>query len=216
VVREFPFCMDPYYKEQYFRKEVWLIDIYRFLLVSLGIEAILREPTIHRRREGLSNMIDLLGFEDIYHATIERIKALGGYKSAHGMGTLRWINYAEEPLSPDDLCHGLAAEPDSTDFNAGNIPSVTTLLEYCRGFISVDKDACRPGARLIHFTLKEYFSVDPRDWILSITTTTHIFDTLPGIFSRISASRSSSMSTVVLSSLSIKLKNLMIKSLAGL
>ena len=100
----------------------------RFLLASLNIEAILREPTIHRRRERLSNMTDGLGLEDVYGATIERIKEQGGYKSRLGMGALMWISYAEQPLGVDELCHALAIELGSPDFNLGNMPSISTAV----------------------------------------------------------------------------------------
>ena len=51
------------------------MDMYRFLLASLNIEAILQESTIYRRREILSKMTDGLGLGDVYGATIEWIKA---------------------------------------------------------------------------------------------------------------------------------------------
>ena len=137
-----------------------LIYIYRrFLLASLNIEAILQEPTIHRRRERLSNMTDGLGLEDVYGATIQRIKAQGGYKSRLGMGALMWISYAEVPLRPDELCYALVVGLGSTDFNAANIPSITTLVSCCQGLIAVDKE--ESTARLIHFTLREYFTAHP-------------------------------------------------------
>ena len=119
----------------------------------------MQEPTIHRRRERLSNMTDGLGLGGIYGATIERIKAQGGHKSRLGMGALMWISYAEVPLSPDELCHALAVELGSTDFNAANIPSIMTLVSCCQGLITVDKE--KSTVRLIHFTLREYFSAHP-------------------------------------------------------
>ena len=68
-----------------------------------------------------------LGLEDVYGATIERIKAQGGDKSRLGIGALMWISYAERRLGPDELCHALAIELGSTDFNLGNIPSISTF-----------------------------------------------------------------------------------------
>jgi len=84
-------------------------------------------------------MTDGSGLEDVYGATIERIKAQGGYKCRLGMGALMWISFAEVPLSPDELCHSLAIELGSTDFNTANIPSITTFSEllsraYYRGY----------------------------------------------------------------------------------
>ena len=104
-----------------------LICIFRFLLASLNIEAILQEPTVHRRQERLSNMTDGLGLEDVYGVTIERIKEQGGYKSRLGIGALMWISYAERPLEVDELRHALAIELGSWDFNPGNMPSISTL-----------------------------------------------------------------------------------------
>ena len=97
--------------------------------------------------------------EDVYGATIERIKAQGGYKCRLGMEALMWICYAEVPLSPDELCHALAIELGSTDFNAANIPSIATVVSCCQGLITVDKEASK--VRLIHFTLREYLSAPP-------------------------------------------------------
>ena len=117
----------------------------------MNIEAILQESTIYRRRERLNKMIDGLGLEDVYGATIERIKAQGGDKSRLGMGDLMWICHTERPLSPDELCHALAIELGSTDFNASNMPSIMTLVSCCQGLITTDKGAAT--VRLFRFTL---------------------------------------------------------------
>ena len=133
-----------------------LIDILRFLLASLNIEAILQESTIHRRRERLNSMTDGSGLGDAYCATIERIKAQGGDKSRLGMEALMWISHAERPLKADELCHALAIELGSKDFNTANAPSMSTLVSCCQGLIVVEKEAST--VRLIHFTLEEYLS----------------------------------------------------------
>ena len=69
-----------------------------------------------------------------------------------------WVSHAERPLSADEVCHALAVEPGSTEFNAGNVPSMSTLVTCCQGLITVDKEST---VRLIHFTLKEYLSAHP-------------------------------------------------------
>jgi len=136
-----------------------LTRIFRFLLVSLNIEAILQESTIYRRREKLNKMTDGLGLGDAYSATIERIKAQDGDKSKLGVAALMWISHAERPLKADELCHALAVELGSRDFNSGNLPSISTLVGCCQGLITVDKEAST--VRLIHFTLQEYLSAHP-------------------------------------------------------
>ena len=136
-------------------------DLYafRFLLVSLNIEAILHESTIHRRREKLSKMTNGLGLGDVYDATIERIKAQAGDKPRLGMAALMWISHAERPLQVDELCYALAVELGSPNFNTGNVPSISILVSCCQGLITVDKEAST--VRLIHFTLQEYLSAHP-------------------------------------------------------
>ena len=104
-------------------------------------------------------MTDGLRVGDVYSATIERIKAQDGDQSTLGMAALMWISHAERPLQADELCHALAVELGSTDFNADNTPSISTLVSCCQGLITVDKEAST--ARLIHFTLQEYLSAHP-------------------------------------------------------
>ena len=130
--------------------------MYRFLLVSLNIHAILGESTIHRRREQLSKITDGLGLGDAYCTTIERITAQGAGKSRLGIAALMWVSHAERPLTAGELCHALAVELGSKDFNAGNAPSISTVISCCQGLIRLDKEAS--VVRLIHFTLKEYLS----------------------------------------------------------
>jgi len=104
-------------------------------------------------------MTDGSGLEDVYGATIARIKAQVGDKSRVGMAALIWISHAERPLRADELCHALGVELGSTDFNIRNIPSMSTLVGCCQGLIAVDKEAST--VRLIHFTLQEYLSTHP-------------------------------------------------------
>ena len=96
---------------------------------------------------------------DVYDATISRIKAQDGDKSRLGMTALMWISHAERPPRAYELCHALAVQLGSTDFDVGNIPSMSTLVNCCQGLITVDKEGST--VRLIHFTLQEYLSSRP-------------------------------------------------------
>ena len=104
-------------------------------------------------------MTDGLGLGDAYSATIERIKMQDGDKSRLGMEALMWISHAERPLKADELCHALAIELGSRNFNSGNVPSISTLVGCCQGLMNVDKEVST--VRLIHFTLQEYLSAHP-------------------------------------------------------
>jgi len=104
-------------------------------------------------------MTNGLELGDVYGATIERIKAQDGDKSRLEMAALMWISHAERPLRADELCHALAVQLGSTDFDVGNIPSMSTLVNCCQGLITVDKEAST--VPLIHFTLQEYLFSRP-------------------------------------------------------
>ena len=80
-------------------------------------------------------MTDGFGLGDANDATIERIKAQGGDKSRLGMVALMWISHAERPLQAGELCHALAVELGSTDFDTSYAPSIPTLVGYCQGLV---------------------------------------------------------------------------------
>ena len=132
---------------------------FRFLLVSLNIDAILQEPTIHGRRQKLRAITDGLGLGSAYGETLGRIRRQGGGRARLGMTALMWISYSERPLKVAELCHALAVEIGSPNLNADGVPSIGTLLSCCQGLIGVDKEAST--VRLIHFTLQEYLRAHP-------------------------------------------------------
>ena len=133
--------------------------MYRFLLVSLNIDAILQETTIHRRRQKLNGMTNGLGLGGAYCATLDRIKEQGGEKARLGTAALMWVSYAERPLKTDELLYALGIEIGSPNLNSDNIPSIGILLARRQGLV-VDKEAST--VRLIHFTLQEYLRAHPQ------------------------------------------------------
>jgi len=75
------------------------------------------------------------------------------------MIALMWVSHAERPLRAGELCHALAVQLGSADFDVENIPSISTVVTCCQGLITVDKEGST--VRLIHFTLQEYLSTHP-------------------------------------------------------
>ena len=73
----------------------------------------------------MTNGLELGG---VYGATIKRIKAQEGDKSRLGITALMWISHAERLLQADELCYALATQLGSTEFDVGNIPSMSTLV----------------------------------------------------------------------------------------
>ena len=134
-----------------------------FLLVSLNIDAILGEVTLHQRRKKLDEMTKGEGLGDAYAATISRIKTQQRSMSKLGMEVLMWISHSERPLHVDELCHALGVEEGSTDLNIRNIPAIETLLACSLGLVTVEKSSST--LRLVHYTLQEYLSHNPNLFI---------------------------------------------------
>ncbi|RPA91655.1 ankyrin [Choiromyces venosus 120613-1] len=130
-----------------------------FLLVSLTIEAILGETTIHRRREKLEHMTNGQDVGDVYTATLDRIKAQKKDRSRLGMEAIMWISHSERPLRPEELCQALGVQLQSEDLNNDNQPTIRTILSCGLGLITLDSSSAT--VRLVHFTLQEYILANP-------------------------------------------------------
>jgi len=133
--------------------------MHRFLLVSLSIESILAEPTIHRRKERLKQMSKGQGVGDVYGATLERIKGQEKARSRLGMEAIMWIAYSERPLKPDELCQALGVEVGSDDLNKDNTPNIRTIIRCGLGLVTLDSSSST--VRLVHFTLQEHILANP-------------------------------------------------------
>ena len=130
-----------------------------FLLVSLNIDAILSELTLHQRRKKLGEMIKGDSLGDAYTATLSRVQAQPKNRSKLGMQVLMWVSHSERPLRIDELCHALGVEKGSSDLNIRNIPRIETLLACSLGLVTVEKFS--GTVRLVHYTLQEYLSRNP-------------------------------------------------------
>jgi len=133
-----------------------LTVISSFLLVSLNMDAILGEVTLHQRRKKLDEMTKGEGLGDAYAETLSRVKAQPKSQSKLGMEVLMWVSHSERPLHVDELCHALGVEEVSLDLNIRNIPAIETLLACSLGLVTVEKSSST--VRLVHYTLKEYLS----------------------------------------------------------
>ena len=133
--------------------------MFRFLLVSLNIDAVLREVKIAQRRKKLQVMARGNGLSDTYTATIRQLKAQKGNKSVLGMKVLMWVSYLERPLRAEELCHALAVETGSAGVDPNKIPALRTLLSSCLGLVTVE--ASSSTIRFVHLTLQEHLLSDP-------------------------------------------------------
>ena len=123
------------------------------------MDTILGEVTIRQRREKLEEMTLGDGLNDVYTATLTRLKAQKGYKSVLGLKVLMWVLYSERPLRTQELCHALGVRIGSADLDPENIPALRTVLSSCLGLVTVEGSSST--IRLVHFTLQEHLSRDP-------------------------------------------------------
>ena len=135
------------------------MEISRFLLVSLTMDAVLGQTTAYGRQQKLEKMTEGVDLKDVYGATLERIREEGGAKTRLGMAALMWVSHSERLLQLDELLDALSVEIGAADLNVGNISSSETLLSCCLGLVSVDREALT--VRLIHLTLREYLFTRP-------------------------------------------------------
>ena len=133
--------------------------MYRFLLVSLNIDAILGAITIRQRRKKLDEIIHGNRLGDAYTATLTQLRALKGDKSILGLKVLMWVLYSERTLQAQELCHALGVEIGSADLDPENVPALRTLVASCLGLVTVE--ASSSPVRLMHFTLQEHLFRDP-------------------------------------------------------
>ena len=140
-----------------------LTFVSRFLLVSLIMDAVLEDATVHQRRQTLRRMTNGFGLDDAYSTTLDRIRQQRGNRVKLGMEALMWISCSERPLKADALCHALAVEVGTADLNADNAPSIQTLLSCTLGLVTIDEQSST--VRLVYFTLQEYLVAHPNLFI---------------------------------------------------
>ena len=131
----------------------------RFLLVRIGMDAILAGTTIHQKRQALDRMANGLGLQDAYNTTLDRIRQQDGGRSKLGVDALMWISHCERPLRSEELCHALGVELEAEDFTVDNVPLIQTVLGCTLGLVTIDENSST--VRLLHLTLQEYLGQHP-------------------------------------------------------
>ena len=110
----------------------------RFLLVSLNIDAILREVTISARRQKLKEMTKGNHLGDAYATTLDRMKVQKDGRSTLRMEALMWVSNSERPLHTGELCHALGVKIGSTDLDHENVPEIRTILRGSLELITIE------------------------------------------------------------------------------
>jgi len=130
-----------------------------FRLVSLSVDTIIRQDSVHSVRMKLKKLAGGDGLSEAYRSTLTRLKAHGGVKSVLWQKALMWVLYSERPLRDEELCHALGVEIGYMDLDSKNFPTMQTVLSSCLGLLTVE--APSSIVRLVHFTLQKSLSSDP-------------------------------------------------------
>lgn len=97
-----------------------------------------------------------------YEQAMERISGQKLGLKELAMQVLSWITYAKRPLTPSELQHALAVEPDAYRLDKDNMPQVEDMVSVCVGLVTIDRES--GIIRLAHYTVQEYFERTQEEW----------------------------------------------------
>ncbi|TFK19424.1 hypothetical protein FA15DRAFT_175438 [Coprinopsis marcescibilis] len=110
-----------------------------FLLASLQLNMLkgcASESDVRKALKGLPQELD-----DIYEATMTRIKALPGPQAELAKRVLIWVTYAQEPLSDEELVLAVSVCPETFRFDDKLQPAgIDSILSLCCGLVQVEPD----------------------------------------------------------------------------
>ena len=72
------------------------------------------------------------------------------------MRVLRWLTYLKGSLSKEGLRYALAVRTGESHLDPDNLPLAKRIIECCFGLVTMNEE--NDSLRLMHFSLKEYFS----------------------------------------------------------
>ncbi|KAF3191573.1 hypothetical protein TWF106_004296 [Orbilia oligospora] len=125
-----------------------------FLLARLQMDSIYAATTVREIRNALKTMPSDL--QKTFDVALERLQAQPKQHAALALRVLSWLTHAKRPFSVEELCHGLAVEPDTTSLDDENLPAPKLLINVCGGLVVIDRESST--IRLAHLTVREYFT----------------------------------------------------------
>ncbi|KAF3921062.1 Ankyrin-3 [Arthrobotrys entomopaga] len=130
-----------------------------FLLARLQMDSVCAATTIREIRHALKIMPSDL--QKTFDVALERVKAQPKQHAALALRVLAWLTHAKRLFSVEELCYGLAVEPETTFLDDENLPAPKLLVNVCGGLVVIDRDTST--IRLAHLTVQEYFKeMSPR------------------------------------------------------
>jgi hypothetical protein len=138
----------------------------RFLLASLHIDSLAREPTVGHIELALQNLPS--GLDETYKQAMIRIESQGGGFRELAKKGLFWAIHAKRTLSTAEVQHAVAVEPGKPGLNGKFIPNIEIIGSICAGLVTIDTQS--DVVRLVHYTTQEYFEQTQKDWFPNAET----------------------------------------------
>ena len=98
------------------------------------------------------------GLDATYVRSLEQIEKQKDYMRKLAFKTLRWVVYAQRPLTTDELRHALAAEEESHVKADEELDDIDVILGACSHLLVEDKSLVYPIVRPIHYSVQEFLT----------------------------------------------------------
>ncbi|KAJ9493926.1 hypothetical protein H2202_010593 [Exophiala xenobiotica] len=129
-----------------------------FLLTKLMIDDIASCLTVKELKSSLQRLYT--GLKVAYDATMQRIRRQGEGRTHRALEVMKWIIFAERPLTCAEIEHAVIIESTSTDIDVDDLVSAPNLAALCGGLVVIDQ---HNRFRFAHQTVSEYLRTNHAD-----------------------------------------------------
>ncbi|OAL44846.1 hypothetical protein IQ07DRAFT_481270, partial [Pyrenochaeta sp. DS3sAY3a] len=134
-----------------------------FLLAKLYLNSLIGSRSPKAIRVALDELVKApRSYDSAYKTTMERIETQIPARAELAIQALAWITFARTPLTQIGLRDALGVESGEPHFDPDNCPDIEDVLSACAGLLTIDHES--DVARLVHFTLQEYFERTQSEW----------------------------------------------------
>jgi ankyrin repeat protein len=118
------------------------------------------EVSESRKDREVAKALQLLptGLDATYIRSLEQIEKQKDYMRRLAFKTLRWVVYAQRPLTTDELRCALAAEEELITRVNEELDDIDVILGACAHLLVEDTSNYRPVVRPIHYSVQEFFT----------------------------------------------------------
>ncbi|KAI0254446.1 hypothetical protein BJV78DRAFT_918834 [Lactifluus subvellereus] len=148
------------------------------LLTSLRLPLLLKKQGFHDREQALKECPS-----DVYDWYKKSLARMKDQLDQYGLDLLRWVQFAERPLTLQELRYALTIRPCHKDLSPEDLLSTSSILDSSLGLVAIDAE--EKTARFIHTTLKDFLDINSSDYFpdshsrLSLTILTYLnFDAM--------------------------------------